>query len=536
MLRELRGRTRAGPPPERQRAGLDRSRRRLAWISGALLGAGFVAFLIFLMNQPRGWPFHWDAYRAVLAQPAGTVAKGRTGVVVVALLQPSGFETAFTENFIAKLLEVAVPWPVNLLAARDRGVALIDPTRPDATSPFEPRVLMAFDGRTVDWDGIPFVEKHRRGMVEWVPPSSSVAGDIGTFLYRGRRGGTSNTAQRAMLKARALYYARLPGGYLPQRDQTLAMIATARDQLAQHPQVVDTVVYDAFAPLARERALEALLDQGLDTLVVASALPIHSAFEEYRGAYPKLKRQVDRWAARTGRPAPRLVFAPQMADLPAYANFWAAHLARVAPPPPAPDAAATLIVTLHGLPVAQRRRDPWVANSDRAVALLRGPLEQALLARGWQRVTTVAAQEAFADSAEDPADRLLSVREVFEAAATRGDSLAIAVPVEFLAENTDTVFLHSFLMFDGLAGYRRFMGPPEGIDWQQPWVRRFRLRNTEVVFAGTPGGAFQPEAGRVLAEAVFRVLPATGKVSALAPAAAAEPAPAPRAGTARAAP
>ncbi|MCS6987545.1 MAG: ferrochelatase [Sphingomonadaceae bacterium] len=483
-----------------------RRRRRLAWVAGAVLGAGFAGLLLFLMNQPRGWPFHWDAWEAVRDQPPGTRAQGRTGVVVVALLQPSRFDTAFTENFIAKLFDVAVPWPINRIALRDRGVALIDPTRPDATQPFVPRVLMAFDGRTVDWDGIPFVEKHRRGLVEWVPPSERTAGDVGTFLYRGRKGGSPSPAQRAMLKARALYYPRLPGGYLPQRDQTLAMIAAARRQLLAHPQVVDVAVFDAFAPLQAERALVALLDQRLDTLVLASALPIHSAFEEYRAAYPRVKAIVDAWARRTGRPAPRLVFAPQMADLEAYAAFWARHLAAVAPPPPSPGAGATLVVTLHGLPVAQRRRDPWVENSGRAATLLAPALADVLRARAWARLTVVTAQEAFADRAEDPANQLRSVREAFEEAARRGDALAIAVPVEFLAENTDTIFLHSLLMFEGLEGYRRFMGPLADVDWRRPWVRRFRLGPTQVVFAGTPGGDRQAEAGAVLAEAIGRVL------------------------------
>ncbi|MFN3592646.1 MAG: hypothetical protein ACK4TG_10720, partial [Thermaurantiacus sp.] len=165
------------------------------------------------------------------------------------------------------------------------------------------------------------------------------------------------------------------------------------------------------------------------------------------------------------------------------------------------------IVTLHGLPVAQRRRDPWVQNSERAVAVMQPQLVAALQKRGWRTVRVVAAQEAFADAIEDPADRILSVREVFERAAARGDAMAIAVPVEFLAENTDTVFLHSLLMFEGLPGYERFEGPPEDIDWDQPWVRRFRLDRTDVVFTGTPGGAYQAEAGAVLAETFRRLLP-----------------------------
>jgi hypothetical protein len=504
---------------------LSRRRRLLAFVWGGLLASGFIALLFFLMNQPRGWPFHWDAHRAVLQQPPDAVAEGRVGVLVVALMQPSTFETGFTENFIAKLFEVAVPWPVNMLARRDRGVALIDPARPDATEPFAPAALMAADGRTVDWDGIPFVEKWRRGRVAWVPPSPTTAGDIGTFLYPDRAGGTASPAQRAMLKARALYYARLPGGYLPQRDQTLAMLQAAFARLSWHPSVVSTGIYDIFAPLDAERALERVLDSGIDTLVIGSALPIHSAFEEYRGAYPRVKRKVEAWAERTGRPAPKLLFAPQMGELESYAAFWARHLARTAPPPPAPDAAATLIVTLHGLPIAQRRRDPWVGNSARAVAVLQPRLVAALQAKGWRTVRVVAAQEAFADAAEDPADRLLSVREMFERSARRGDAVAIAVPVEFLAENTDTVFLHALLMFEGLPGYSRFEGPPPDIDWEQPWVRRFRLDQTDVIFTGTPGGAFQAEAGAVLAEAIGRLLPPAPA----APAKPAAPAPAARA-------
>jgi hypothetical protein len=486
---------------------LSRRRRWRAFLAGGLLATGFVVLLFFLMNQPRGWPFHWDAHRVIRAQPADAVAEGRVGIIAVALLQPSTFETGFTENFIAKLFEVAVPWPVNQLARRDRGVALIDPTNADATEPFAPTVLKAADGRTEDWDGIAFAEKWRRGVVDWVPPSKTSAGDIGTFLYPARTGGTASPAQRAMLKARDLYYARLPGGYLPQRDQTLAMLQAAFAELSWHPAVVATGTYDIFAPIAAERELERVLDAGLDTLIIGSALPIHSAFEEYRGAYPRLKKKVEAWAARTGKPMPRLLFAPQMGDLPSFAAYWARHLERTAPTAPSPDAVATLIVTLHGLPVAQRRRDPWVANSARAVEVLKPPLVAALQQKGWRTVNVVAAQEAFADAVEDPADRLLSVREMFERAAARGDAVAIAVPVEFLAENTDTVFLHSLLMFEGLPGYRRFAGPPDDIDWEQPWVRRFRLKETEVLFTGTPGGATQAEAGAVLAEAFRRLLP-----------------------------
>jgi len=486
-------------------ASLRRSWRAI--LAGAVAGAGSIIVIAFMMNQPAGWPFNWDAAEEIAKQPADARATGRTGVVVVALLQPSQFETPFYENFIEKLFATAVPWPVNRLAARDTGVALIDPTRPDELKPFRPKTLMAFDGRTTDWDGEPYADKYARGLIDWVPPSTKTDGDIGSFRYEGRAGGTSGPAQRAMLKARALYYARLPGGYLPQRDQTLDMINTAFADVAKNPAVVGTALYDIFTPHEARRELFKLLDTNLDTLVIGSSLPINSAFEEYRGAYPKLYKIVKQWAEIRKKPMPKLLFAPQMADMPSFAALLAAHLTEAAPPPPTPSASATLVVSLHGLPIAAQQNDGWVENAQRATKAIAPVFTAALRAKGWTNIKTVVAQEAFGDAMEDPANKLVSVSEVFAQARTRGDSLAIAVPVEFLSENTDTLFLHSYLMFNGLPGYKRFAGPPEGTDWQKPYVRTFTKGKTLHMYAGTLGGESQAEAGKVLADAIAYRLP-----------------------------
>ncbi len=482
-------------------------RRWRAILAGAIAGIGPVVIIFFMMNQPKGWPFNWDAEATIAAQPADARATGRTGIIVVALLQPSRFETPFYANFVDKLFEIAIPWPINRIAGRDTGVALIDPASPDHQTRFRPRTLISFDGRSHDWDGESYAAKYARGQVDWVAPSPGTAGDIGSFVYKGRTGGAPGPTQRAMLKARAIYYARLPGGYLPQRDQTLAMVASAFARVRTNPAVGGTVLYDIFNPHDSRAAIIRLLDSGVETIVIGSALPINSAFEEYRGAYPKLNALITDWAERRGKPAPRLLFAPQLADMPAYAPLWARHLAATAPAPPTPDAAATLVVSLHGLPITQQQRDSWVDNARRATSLLAPQLTAALKSRGWRRIRTIVAQEAFGDDVEDPANKLVSVAEVFAGARQRGDALAIAVPVEFLAENTDTLFLHSYLMFNGLPGYQRYAGPPADTDWQKPYIRRFTSGATTMMYIGTPGGAAQAEAGAVLAAALERRLP-----------------------------
>ncbi len=484
-----------------------RRRRWLAILIGAVAGIGSVVIILFMMNQPKAWPFNWDAEAAIAAQPVGIKAKGRTGIIIVSLLQPAHFEPAFYDNFVHKLLEIAIPWPINRIAGRDTGVALIDPTHPDAQSRFTPKLLMAFDGRTADWDGEPFAAKFARGQVDWVPPSASTAGEIGSFLYAGRAGGAAGPAQRAMLKSRGIYYARLPGGYLPQRDQTLAMVDAAFARLRRHPAVTGTALYDIFLPHAGRSEIFRLLDGGVDTLVIGSTLPINSAFEEYRGAYPKIHALVAEWAAERGKPAPRLLFAPQLADMPGFSALLARHLAATAPAPPGPDATATLVISLHGLPIVQQQRDSWVDNARRATAKIAPALTAALHRRGWRTIHTVIAQEAFGDSIEDPGNKLVSVAEAFAGARQRRDAIAIAVPVEFLSENTDTLFLHSYLMFNGLPGYRRFAGPPADIDWNVPYVRRFSMGATSHIYTGTPGAAAQADAGLALAAAIETLLP-----------------------------
>jgi hypothetical protein len=278
---------------------------------------------------------------------------------------------------------------------------------------------------------------------------------------------------------RWLYYARLPNGYLPHHDQTLGMGKAALAQVrARHPQVVAAEVGEVFHPARLKLSVESVLDSGVDTLVLASALPLLSDFEEMRGAYPKIVKIAEAWSARTGKPMPALMIAPQLADSPSFAAAWLDHLDRTAPPPPRPGASVSYLVTMHGLPVSTIDRDRWKDSKRAIVARMLADGTAVLRAKGYGRITAVEATEAFGDDIEDPDNRLYSVAEAFRDSAKRGDDVAIALPIEFLAENTDTLFGHAAVMFKGLPGYTAFAPPPEGTDWSQPYVREFRLGGT----------------------------------------------------------
>ena len=448
----------------------------------------------------------WDAGQAI-AQP-GSVTEPRVGVIVVALVQPSEFNTRFWRNIVDKLLNSFIPWPINVFVSRDKGVVLMDPDQAYAMKEFKPRRLADIDGREKDVDGIPWIEKYHRGDVDWKAPSASTAFDMGYFIYPDRNQEMPTPAAKIAAKARYIYYAPLKNQYLPHGDQTIALGKDAIALLrAAHPQIVAGEFVDAFDPEGEEAAVNRVLDSGVDVLVLGSGQPIYSDFEELKGSYSKIHKIVDQWEAMHFSKRVRIVVAPWMASEASYDQMWLDHFAATVPQATAPGQSALGIVSLHGLPVRLVKTDSWArrwpATSDR----LRPRMAEILKAKGYATVRVETGFEAFADSVDDPDNKLLSVNELYKQARKAGAAVAVALPIEFLAENTDTLFAHQAYFFDGIGGYRTYAPPPLTQDWMQPYVRRLVDGKTMIIYAGAIGGAKQPQASAVLATAMGRVFP-----------------------------
>ncbi len=469
----------------------------VAWrtsLFAAVVGAG-----LWWANRPKAW----DANTA-LATPA-TRVDGRVGVVVVALVQPGRFEPKFFVNFMEKIFTEAIPWPVNELAGADAGIVLVDPDRPFAAERFPPRRLADVWGREADIDGVPWIEKFRRGELRWEKPSAGVPKDIGFYLYPGRKSGMRTPAAKTAIKARYLYYARLPGGVLPHDAQTRAFVDGALADVAARYPVVATALADAFDPHQKEAAVRRVLDAGADTIVLASAQPIYSDFEELKGSFSSVRKTVEAWRKENGNKPVRIVVAPYLASRPGYDALIVARFAASVPQATAPGQSARAILTLHGLPVSLMGSDSWTKRTAEVNARLRPKVEAVVRAKGYARAIVDLASEGFADKLEDPEDKILSVNEAYRRAAQAGDAVAVAVPLEFMAENTDTLFAHSALMFDGLQGYADYAGPPPGTDWNQPFVRRFVAGKTVMIYAGAPGGSTLQMQSAALADAIGSV-------------------------------
>jgi hypothetical protein len=326
--------------------------------------------------------------------------------------------------------------------------------------------------------------------------------DTGFFLYPERKQGMRMAAAKTAAKARYIYYARLPGGVLPHYRQTVGManaaIAMTR---AEHP-LVAAEFADAFDKGQKEAAVRRVLDSGIDTLILASVQPIHSDFEELQGSFAAVHKIVEEWRKTHGGKPVHIVIAPYLASQPGFDRLWLGQFEKTVPQAMVPGQSAMGIITLHGLPVSLVNKDSWAGRVKIVTARLKPQMEAILKAKGYANGLVETAQEGFGDTVEDPDNKLVSVSELFARARAEKRAVAVALPIEFLAENTDTLFGHAALMFDGLPGYATYQGPPKGTDWSYPYVRMFKSGATVQIYAGAPGGANQTLASQALASGI----------------------------------
>jgi hypothetical protein len=445
----------------------------------------------------------WSGRKVIEA--GDTRLEGKVGVVVVALMQPERFDQKFYSNFVEKIFSQVIPWPINVLAGADSGVVLIDPDKPYQQQRYVPGRLMDIWGREADVDGVPWIEKFRRGELRWEKPSATTPHDFGYYLFPARKQGMRTASAKTVGKMRFIYYPELPDGYLPHHSQTLAMAQGAIGAMKVRHGIVAGEVADAFDPHAKEQAVFRVLDAGADTLVLSSTQPIYSDFEELEGSFVGVHKAVEEWRRRNGGKTIKIVIPPFMASQPAFDRLVLENFARSVPQASGPGQSAMGILTLHGLPVSLLGKDSWSGRVDAIAKRLLPQAEAILRAKGYARVEAHVAPEGFGDTLEDPENQQTSVHELYLRAKREGFAVAVASPLEFMSENTDQLFGHSALMFDRFPGYRTYMGPPPGTDWSKPYVRRFQLGKTLAIYGGAPGGDTLPQQSDALANAIGAV-------------------------------
>lgn len=444
-----------------------------------------VAVGLYRYENRRMAPDYFPVYQAQDGIP-----HGRVGVFVTGLMVPETFEPAFFYNVTDKITSTIIPWPFRLLARKDRGIALFDPERYCESEPFTPARLVNWRGEECDLDGEPFIEKYRRGEVVWAPPSKMIHKDNGYFIYTGRHGGMPSLTGKMLGKANLWYYQRgIAQQRIPHEPQTLTIISQALERLARtHPGLLWRAE-NSMHHHQMQTKLEELLAAGCDTIVLASPMAIYSHFEEFDSSFRHCIEYIHAWQERNPDRKITIIMAPQLGDFKPLRDAYVAMLRDRLDTLPR-DATVAVAVTVHGLPYKQRSWEAWISLAPRYLDPLNSAIGQLLDRYGFARTQVMSCQDEFAGPVRDPEDNYLSTNEAYWQAIRDGFDYVIGLPVEFFAENSDTLFYHAIKSYEGLDGFDIYE-PIDYPDWSQPYTREFVQGATHVIYNGVPAGPYQ---------------------------------------------
>jgi protoheme ferro-lyase len=431
--------------------------------------------------------------------------QGRVAVLIAQLVMPEDYRPADYHNIALKSLQY-IPWPIRALAARDRGVLLLDEQKFYEFREFTPTRLVDLHGGDRDVDGIRYIEKYARGEVNWVPPDPRLHMDHGYFLLTTHQQGLPTMAAKLMTKAKVYYYGH---GFVNHKlPHEAGMRAIAEGSMAKIRERYGDVPWrfvtaDNYGLL--EEAVDELLDGGADTLVMAPATPIYSHHEEFNGSFRHAIQDVQIWERRHRRRI-KVILAPQLGDFPVVRQAFLQMLRdRLESLPKGPAVSVKLVVSVHGMPWDFVPNEAWIQLAPAYRDAMIRDARQMLAQYDFGRRDVVLAQDHFADPINNPQGHYLSTNKAFWDGIRAGYTYVINLPIEFFAENTDTMFSHAMFNFEGFPGFDRYQAVDYS-DWSKPYTREFVLRGTHIIYNGVPVGHYNAPIIEAHFEAIDSIL------------------------------
>lgn len=467
-----------------------------------VLGFGGYATYWFMNRTPPQLvePNYFTYYKTQDTTPVGKV-----GIFVTGLIMPESFRIEDFYNLALKPLQY-IPWPARNFAIADRGVVLLDPEKFYEFKDFKPANLVDFHGSEVDVDGIRYIDKYNNGQVQWVPPNPTQHMDHGYFLYAGRKSGMPTIANKLLTKAKVYYYGKGKGfvnGKLPHEAGEWAIVEAGMDKIKAKYGDVPFRFVSAETPGLARQYLRDLLDGGVETIVMAAPRPIYSHHEEFNGSIKHTMHYIEEWEHEHGKKI-KLIITPQLGEFPviqdAYLNMLRDRLTTFPK-----EAKVKIVVSVHGMAWGNVPNEAWIALApvyrDRMVQSVKDELTK----WSFTKTEVVQAQDHFADPHSDPKGKYLSTNRAFLEGVKSGYDYVVNLPIEFFAENTDTMFSHAMFNFEGFPGYDIYE-PVDYPDWSVPYTRTFKIENTSIIYNGVPVGKYNQPIVEAYVQAIDSVL------------------------------
>jgi hypothetical protein len=460
--------------------------------------AGF--FGMYKYENRRLSPDYFQYYKN-----QNTAPEGKVGVFVTGLIIPETPDPVFFYNIPQKIAKNIIPWPFRIFAGMDKGIALFDPERYCEFAEFTPGQLVNAEGGDRDIDGEPYIEKYKRGEVKWEPPAKMLHKDTGYFVYTKRKCGMPSLAGKMIGKARLWYYDRgIVQKKIPHWQGTFDIINKAMAGIEKsHPDIMwraegGMYYYDM------QHKLYEMLDAGCTTIVLAAPMAVYSHFEEFDSSFRHSSEYIEEWEKAHPGKKIKIIMAPPMGKFKPLREAYLAMLKDRLDTLPK-GASVAVAAAVHGLPWDQRSWEAWIELAPEYRDPLLGEIQTLLSTYGFSKTTVMGCQDEFADPVRDPKDTYLSTNEAYWKAIKEGYDYVVGLPIEFFAENTDTLYYHAIKNYDGFSGYNVYE-PVNYPDWSVPYTREFVQGKTHIIYNGVPVGKYQHFVVDALCAAVDSVL------------------------------
>jgi protoheme ferro-lyase len=471
---------------------------------------GFVVFIIAVSvfytllakyKNRRLKPDYYEEFYKV----QDSVPEGKVGIFVTGLIMPEKMDYPFFYNITQKIFNAIIPWPFRLFSKLDKGVALLDDVKYHEHEEFTPARLVDQYGNDRDIDGEPFIEKYKKGEVVWQPPSKRIYLDHGYFLYTGHKAGLPSLSGKTLNKANLWYYnLGIKQQKLPHWQGSFAVINGARDKIFSKYSNVEFRAENSLDYYNMKKKLFELLNAGCETIVLAAPMPIYSHFEEFNSSFRHSMEYINEWKAENPNKKVKVIMAPPMGHFQPMRQAFVDMLKDRLDTLPK-GAGVTVAVTVHGMPWDYFSWEAWLELAPPFRDKLFEDVKELLKAYTFSKTNVVICQDEFSDPVWDPKEKYLSTNRAYRQAIKEGYDYVIGLPIEFIAENSDTLFHHALKNYHGFDAYNVY----EQIDypdWSIPYTREFKQDKTSIIYNGVPVGKYQKHVIRALYESLDSVL------------------------------
>ena len=416
------------------------------------------------------------------------VVEGKVGIFISHLIMPEDMAAVDFHNLAMKTKQY-IPWPPKLLFDKDDGVVLMDEDRFYEFEEFVPTKLIDADGKDKDIDGTLYIVKYHEGLIEWVPPRRSLYLSPGNFLMKTRKMGMPTVSSKLINKANLYYYSGkgIVNGKIPHAagNYEIASKAMAQIQKKYGPIPWRWITAEDFG--AARTQMRSLLDEGVDTVILAPPRPTYSHHEEFNGSFKHAFEYIHEWEEEHHKEI-KVILLPQLSEFPIIRQAYLQMLSdRLATFPIA--SSVKIVVSIHGMAWDLVPHEAWLELSPTYVEPMMEDVKAMMSDYDFNRMEIVKSQDHFADPYYNPDGKYLSTNTAFLDGIRDGFDYVVNLPIEFFVENTDTMFSHAIFNFEGFEEFDRY----ETInytDWSIPYTREFFVDGTQVIYNGLPVGKY----------------------------------------------